>query len=1180
MIVVDKNSRNPRYLINESAVSFTENYQGVNQKGNPIYDVVAVSIVSNAAIMVYDENNGIGYGNDLQYQRWRLNGATTGLVSAEAHNIYARLSRGDKKEADIIFSVRNYNTDGSIVQENGEKTEPSDTYYYILIGTITALTDVNAAPTRTLTFDPGYLSSQKSNNEQGGGWVSKMFDIVVDKVESILVKLPFNSIRVLKDAIFEQAATFLAGLKLGSADQGKIVTSVATDLNTSEDSKEAIATPAYVKAFSEGRYLRYDIKDEQTVKGPINFESNVSVGGDHDVSGNQTIKGELNITKNGTDDDKPAITIGNFIEQGDIIQGAQVTKDGIASFAKVKTPSMQVYELTLNRKTAVQGEFVFSDGETIEEVTRNDDGTYQLRVREPYEGYITTFKVNDILYSNINIIGESAKTGKCWMYVTAVDGNKITAVHYPYEACPAGENIAPMPHMTITRHGNRSDKTRQDLFIISSETSSLTMLRGVNAPIVSSEGLYGVVVGKLPKALLEYVNNTANYVNGEDPYVYARGAIVQDFIMLDYQGKPIPTERYRGDWSLDIAKGLVEGEDKYRKTGTLVDTVTHKGSLWQCMYDGTTAEPQDNSEYWLKKVSKGEDGDMPTIFTITSSLTSIHQDSSGKLNTNILDIWVNAVGAPSNFEIKDQATLDAYGLSVWFNIDEQEDVRTKLTIGGADSIEVEEGGAIIVAEDDDDDGGAYITLESESIDISSVREKINIYLVRDANEEGFGVDENRMYIPVMRDGQRGRMLYPAGVYDSTKKYMIENNSAPFVKEGETYYVLVYEGGEVTNIDPADDYANNGGHWKPFTYMNYLFAEFLMANWAQFGGENGGVFYDRYLFSQKGTNSYGNEASYSKDMFDDDGKLSGKFTPALMFDFLGGEAILGKLTEVYHRYPSSAGLIRMGDYHNIIVTPDAGKYGESLSVQGFSSPLIILPQMKKTKWPTNGAHISIFSDVGDYYKHPLEGLNAEPVGGLYKQMSSFALISADDILDGRGLRTGGGYEGNWIIANGYRAKFMLLSPGCMIKLRLSYNENTGTTGDETYNWVVEGGNEVLVTKSQIFASDLHWSSESEATRHIKYEDYDWERINNQGATLEYNWSVGDDVNHPYYPVILTVGHVGDNLGVTNTSGGAYLGHTKPNILLSTTTNEQGWYGGCYYRLVDAVDDKGYPDTDLE
>ena len=751
MIVVDKNSRNPRYLINESAVSFTENYQGVNQEGNPIYDVVAVSIVSNAAIMVYDENNGIGYGNDLQYQRWRLNGATTGLVSAEAHNIYAHLSRGDKREADIIFSVRNYNTDGSIVQENGEKTEPSDTYYYILIGTLTALTDVNAAPTRTLTFDPGYLSSQKSNNEQGGGWISKMFDIMVDKVESILVKLPFYSIRVLKDAIFEQAATFLAGLKLGSADQGKIVTSVATDLKTSEESEDAIATPAYVKVFSEGRYLRYDIEDEQTVKGPINFESNVSVGGDHDVSGNQsiggnstvrgdqTINGELNITKNGTDDDKPAITIGDFIEQGDIIQGARVTKEGMASFAGIKSPTIQVYELIYNRKTAVQGEYVFSDGDTIDKVeyvtldgTHIDSAEYDgeaydyvlLTVRAPYEGYVTTFKPGDILYSNVNMIGasgSSAVTGKCWMYALtdndAVDGVTIKARLYHPSACPAGVNIDPTRHMTISRHGNIVDKSRQNVFIISAEKNNLLMLRGVKSPIVDSDGMYGVVLGELPETLLKYVRETASYVSDKDPYIYARGVIVQDLIVLDYQGVPIRQEIYRGPWSEAVASGAEA--DRYRSTNTLYHTVTHNGSLWQCMVDLTSVEPARGIAEWTEKVAKG-DSSSP-LYQLKPSVNVVYYHTQTKqLSVSAIDVVIGVADDSGYYNIADQYTLEQRGLSVYYTIDGVGEPRL-LNISPMAEFELEDGTAIIATED-----LASLGLEGESINITDATENITL----------------------------------------------------------------------------------------------------------------------------------------------------------------------------------------------------------------------------------------------------------------------------------------------------------------------------------------------------------------------------------------------------------------------------------------------------------------------
>lgn len=920
MITTDSTARSSRYRIMESAISFTENYQDTNLHGNPIYDVVYVSLVSNASIMVYDANNGIDYGADLQYKRWRLNGATTGLVSPDAHNIYAKLSKTDSNPiGDIVFSTYNYTTQGVSEEKDAEGNPIKDysgTHWMIKIGTLSALTSPSSEhPDRTLTFDPGKLGTQQDNNEKGGGWVAEMFDVVVADPNRIKPRLWFDELKVLGKSIFDSIADFYKGFRIGNGENAKEITSVATDKSVSEDSDNAIATPAYVKAFSEGRYLRRDTQDPQSVSGPVTFEQDVTVKGNQSVSGNQSISGKQEVT--GTTTLHDDLTIGDFIEQGDLIQGAQVTKDGIASFAKVKTPSMQVYELTLNRKTAVQGEFVFSDGEVVENVEFLGADTYLLTVRALYEGYITTFKKDDILYSNINIIGESAKTGKCWMYVTAVNGNEITAVHYPYEACPAGENINPVPYMTITRHGNISDKTRQDLFIISSEASSLTMLRGVSAPIVSSEGLYGVVIGKLPATLLEYIHTAGiGYVNGEDPYVYARGVIVQDLIMLDYQGQPIPTEAYRGEW---------QAKTKYYNKGNVYDSVTHQGSLWQCIAAETTEEPSDNSEDWIKKVSKGEDGDMPTIFTITSSLTSIHQDSSGKLNTNILDIWVNAVGAPSNFEIKDQATLDAYGLSVWFNIDEQEDVRTrlKLIIGGADSIEVEEGGAIIVAEEDDDDGGAYITLESESIDISSVQSKINIYLVRDADEDGFGVDENRMYIPVMRDGQRGRMLYPAGVYDNTKEYMIENNSAPFVKyqvlEGKpTYYVLIWEGGAVKGIEPNSEGSDK--YWRPFTYMNYLFAEFFMANWAKFGGDNGAVFYDRWLFSQKGREDNETTDSYYSDVTEPIFNSLSDFvgwSPNLALDFKNGK-ILAKDADITGHINATSGDIDNVKATNITV----------------------------------------------------------------------------------------------------------------------------------------------------------------------------------------------------------------------------------------------------------------------
>lgn len=1063
MITTDSTARSGRYRIMESAISFTENYQGTNLHGNPIYDVVYVSLVSNASIMVYDANNGIDYGADLQYKRWRLNGATTGLVSPDAHNIYAKLSKTDSNPiGDIVFSTYNYTTQGVSEEKDAEGNpikDYSDTHWMIKIGTLSALTSPDSEhPDRTLTFDPGKLGTQQDNNEKGGGWVAEMFDVVVADPKRIKPLLWFDELKVLGQSIFDRITDFYKGFRIGNGENAKEITSVATDKSVSEDSDNAIATPAYVKAFSEGRYLRRDTQDPQSVSGPVNFEKDVTVEADHAVGGNQTIDGYQEVKGQATFHD--GARGDGYVEQGDIIQGWNIDKDGIASFAKVKTPSMQVYELTLNRKTAVQGEFVFSDGEVVENVEFKGADTYLLTVRALYEGYITTFKKDDILYSNINIIGSSAKTGKCWMYVTAVDGNKITAVHYPYEACPAGENINPVPYMTITRHGNISDKTRQDLFIISSETSSLTMLRGVSAPIVSSEGLYGVVIGKLPATLLEYIHTAGiGYVNGEDPYVYARGVIVQDLIMLDYQGKPIVQERYRGKWRQEIANGLVQGEDTYQATTSVADTVTYEGSLWRCMVTGTPVPPKDNIAEWQKKVSKGDDS-TAVIYTLKPSTNIVYyRTASNTLSVDELTVKVSVAGNGEYYDIADQNTIEQAGLSVYYAIDgEGEPILLNISPDG--EILLENGSGFIESED-----GSDLLLEGEVLDITKIKDNITLYL----KDLETGEMRASYVIPVIKDGEegkRGRMLYPAGEWNEKTSYAIENNSAPFVKKGNTYYVLVYEGGAVTNIDPANDVANNGGYWKSFTYMNYLFAEFLMANWAMFGTEGkGGIFYDKYLFSQKVIKDNGEEGDYDKGIFDANGNLSGA-VPKLMLDFVNGNVHTTNLIEQYRKQKRHA-VVRVtpSKGFNIYIPSDVNDSTDASWSFRMRNPMVILPsigEMGLKNYEIEGSHVTITFGLGGGKYATLMNNNS----GHIPAENEFLLVCVDDACIDPNKAEGFakdtyytnigsdahyGYS-NFIFHGGRRGKYVMMSPGSTLKLR-PYIVNEGVGGDRIY-WMIE------------------------------------------------------------------------------------------------------------------------------
>ena len=97
--------QNTRYWINQRALTFSENdLENVNR--------IAVSLVSGTVIMVY-EKGVIDYAPDGNFQKWTLKGHSTRLVSNLAHHIYARLSRTEK-DALIVFSINNYNIDGSI----------------------------------------------------------------------------------------------------------------------------------------------------------------------------------------------------------------------------------------------------------------------------------------------------------------------------------------------------------------------------------------------------------------------------------------------------------------------------------------------------------------------------------------------------------------------------------------------------------------------------------------------------------------------------------------------------------------------------------------------------------------------------------------------------------------------------------------------------------------------------------------------------------------------------------------------------------------------------------------------------------------------------------------------------------------------------------------------------------
>lgn len=338
---------------------------------------------------------------------------------------------------------------------------------------------------------------------------------------------------------------------------------------------------------------------------------------------------------------------GNFVKG---LAGAMIDEIGNAEFESITARGyLKVFELIYNRLNALEGTTSFADVGTIEEVADGDNGAQILTMRKRWDGDFTAFQPGDIVYGYVNNLhnGTAAEYYKAWAWIKAVDraANTLTVVPYPDTEVPAGTNHALAPSMIITRWGNnieanaytyankdysavivkRGDNeyanVRQSTFYISCEDGNIVELMGVNKPILEAAN-YGTVLGKMPAGLLDPA--TQDLVNKDQPYLFARGIIVQDLIRIDYEGKTTRTANYRGVWDAATAASV---SDYYRSTAGTYDTVTWNGDLWQCIANGTTDEPSETTGSWVNMTGGREEKEL-RIWTInpTASIISVRKD--------------------------------------------------------------------------------------------------------------------------------------------------------------------------------------------------------------------------------------------------------------------------------------------------------------------------------------------------------------------------------------------------------------------------------------------------------------------------------------------------------------------------------------------------------------------------
>lgn len=298
---------------------------------------------------------------------------------------------------------------------------------------------------------------------------------------------------------------------------------------------------------------------------------------------------------------KRGATFGEFIQGMLFGTGGRIDELGNAEFESITSRSSIIAkELIVNRQTAMESNFVFTESGLVESVTEipaateGGNVTYDLKLQKRWDNDFTAFKENDVVLASINTLSENGKYYDMWLRVLSVNTvtNTITVVCYPDDECPSKKNYPPCELARLIRWGNAVDEDRQSCWYISSSEGLLVWLDHVTKPIIDKTN-YSLAMGKLPDAL-SFLFQDFPTANKRDGAFYAKWMMAASFQQIDYQGNPIYTTRDRGVWSLSVA----QGDTPYRNGDRTIDTVYYLGCKWKCLEDKTTKPPIYSSTAW------------------------------------------------------------------------------------------------------------------------------------------------------------------------------------------------------------------------------------------------------------------------------------------------------------------------------------------------------------------------------------------------------------------------------------------------------------------------------------------------------------------------------------------------------------------------------------------------------
>lgn len=301
---------------------------------------------------------------------------------------------------------------------------------------------------------------------------------------------------------------------------------------------------------------------------------------------------------------------GTFVRSLYAGSGAGIDNLGNAEFESVRVRTyFEAVELIINRLSAIEGDQLLTEADTIDSVDDLGNNCYGLHLHRKWDGYFTAQAVNNVLKGIINNLGATAlgmtspgtnaALYTSWMRVNSVNAanNYIEVTLYPDNETPAGQNFPPCELMKIARWGNQTDTTRQSCLYLSSTEGRIVKLTGVTKPILESTN-YGATFGSLPDFVRSMTDSQGNLLpirQGLD-YMYIPGVITMDIIRIDWQGNPIVNYVDRGQWD---ASGLYYCATVNPATGEYeTSDVWYMGCKWRCCYNLTTTTPAWNNTHW------------------------------------------------------------------------------------------------------------------------------------------------------------------------------------------------------------------------------------------------------------------------------------------------------------------------------------------------------------------------------------------------------------------------------------------------------------------------------------------------------------------------------------------------------------------------------------------------------